>query len=191
MKRAFIVHGWDGSPQSHWYPWLKEELEKIGFKVRVPAMPDTSEPNIEKWVSHLKGQVGTLDEETFFIGHSIGCQTIMRYLEKAPSKVKVPGVVFVAGWFVLENLEDEEVEQIAKPWISTPLDFSAIKSKIKNLSVFLSSNDLFGCVEENARLFREKLGAQVIIEKNKGHFTEGDGFAEIPQVLDIIKKYTE
>ena len=32
-----MVHGWDGNPNNHWFPWLKKELEKRGFEVHVPA----------------------------------------------------------------------------------------------------------------------------------------------------------
>ena len=99
MKRMFIVHRWDGTPKSDWYPWLKKELEKKGFKVEVPEMPNTSEPKINDWVAHLKKVVGKLDSKTYFIGHSIGCQAIMRFLEKEDYNGKVGNIVFVAGWF--------------------------------------------------------------------------------------------
>lgn len=72
MKRIFMVHGWDGFPENHWFPWLKKELEKIGFKVTVPKMPDTSNPKINSWVSFLEKSVGAIDIDAFFIGHSIG-----------------------------------------------------------------------------------------------------------------------
>ena len=97
MKRIFMIHGWDGSTENHWFPWLKKELEKIGFKVIVPKMPDTSSPKINTWVPFLEKSVGIIDNDTFFIGHSIGCQTIMRYLEKLDNKQKIGGIVFVAG----------------------------------------------------------------------------------------------
>jgi len=32
-KRVFLIHGWEGSPEEGWRPWLKKELEKRGFKV--------------------------------------------------------------------------------------------------------------------------------------------------------------
>jgi len=32
-KRAFLIHGWAGSPDEGWRPWLKTELEKRGFRV--------------------------------------------------------------------------------------------------------------------------------------------------------------
>ena len=188
MKRAIIVHRWDGNPKGDWYLWLKKELEKIGFKVIVPSMPNSSEPQIEEWVSHLKKVVGKLDEETYFIGHSIGCQTILRYLEKEKFNGKIPEIVFVAGWLKLGNLEDEEVKEIADPWINRTIDFNKIKQKIGKITVLLSSNEPYGYVKENQRTFEEKLGAKVIIEKDKGHFTAEDGVIEIPEVLNIIKK---
>ena len=48
-KRVFIVHGWDFNPKMNWYPWLKKELERKGFDVMVPEMPNTSEPEINAW----------------------------------------------------------------------------------------------------------------------------------------------
>ena len=61
MKRVFIVHGWDFNPIMNWYLWLANELKKKGFEVHVLTMPNTSEPKIDEWVSHLKKVVGKLD----------------------------------------------------------------------------------------------------------------------------------
>jgi len=155
IVRVIIIHRWDGRPNSDWYPWLKKELEKQGHSVEVPAMPDTAEPKINAWVTHLKKIVGNSKEEVFFIGHSIGCQTIMRFLAEAGSNVKVAGIIFVAGWLKLENLEDDDVKALAKPWLETPTDFAKIKLKTDNITVFLSSNDPYGCVKENEKLFRK------------------------------------
>ena len=186
MKRAVIVHGWDFNPSMHWYPWLREELEKRGYEVGIPEMPNTSEPKIEVWVAHLKKIIETIDENTLFIGHSIGCQTIMRYLESLPAQLKIKKVIFIAGWCKLENLEDEEVVRIAKPWLQTPINFEEIRQKIQNLTVFLSDNEPYGCVEENTNIFKEKLGAKVIILEKKGHFTQEDGVTQIPEILKEI-----
>lgn len=186
MKRIFIVHRWDGNPDSDWYPWLKKELEKRGFKVVIPMMPDTSEPEIDKWILHLNKVVGTLDEETYFVGHSIGCQAIMRYLEKKKYKGKLGKIIFVAGWFKLDNLEDEEVKTIARPWIETPINLDILKTKISELIIFLSDNEPYGFVKYNADIFKNKLNGKVITEKEKGHFTEEDGIKEIKEVLNEL-----
>ena len=185
-KRLFIIHGWNFDPKMHWYPWIKKEFEKKGFKVEVPVMPNTSKPEINAWVSHLKKIVGELNEDTYFIGHSIGCQTIMRFLEKENYTGKIGKVIFVAGWFKLGNLEDEEVKEIANPWINTPINFNKVKEKISNLTVFLSSNEPYNYIEENKMTFEEKLKAKVIILDNKGHFTEEDGVNKLPEVLKEI-----
>ena len=79
-KRVFIVHGWDGYPEEGWFPWLKKELEAKDFEVYVPQLPDAENPRIYKWVPKLAEIVGVPDEQTYFIGHSMGCQTIARYL---------------------------------------------------------------------------------------------------------------
>lgn len=187
-KKIIIVHGWDFNPKMNWYRWLKKELEKKGFEVIVPTMPNTSKPEINNWVSHLKKVVGKLNMNTYFIGHSIGCQTILRFLEKEDYQGKIGKLVFVAGWFNLNNLEDKEIKEIAQPWINTPINFDRVKEKINKITVFLSSNEPYNYVEENKMTFEEKLKAKVIILKNKGHFTEDDGIKELPEVLNEIVK---
>jgi predicted alpha/beta hydrolase family esterase len=192
MQRVIIVHRWSGNPDSDWYPWLASELKKKGFEVIVPDIKDRDEPKIDVWVNELKKAIGeNPDKDTFFIAHSIGCQTVMRYLETLPEKTKIGGCVFVAGWFNLANLEGEEVEAIAKPWIETPINFEKIKKICDRFVVFLSSNEPYNYVEENAKTFKEKLSAEVTILENKGHFTEDDSIKEMPEVLQKIEEVSK
>jgi len=44
MKRAYIIHGWDGYPEEGWFPWLKKELENKGYHVEIPSMPNSKHP---------------------------------------------------------------------------------------------------------------------------------------------------
>lgn len=185
MKRIFIVHGWGGNPEELLHKLLKGKFSKIGFEVVAPKMPDTNKPKIVDWVSHLNKVVINPDVKTYFIGHSIGCQAIMRYIETLPEKQKIGGCIFIAGWFDLENLEDEEEERIAKPWIEKPINFNKIKKIARKISVYISSNEYYGCIEQNSKIFKEKLGAKVIIEENMGHFTNEE---EINKLSRFIKK---
>src|SRR3989339_2187551 len=107
MKRVFIIHGWDGYPEEGIFPWLKLKLEKSGFEVFNPAMPEPLNPKIETWVPFLGEQIGTPDENTYLFGHSIGSQAILRYLESLPKEMKIGGAVFLAGWI---NLTDKAYE---------------------------------------------------------------------------------
>ncbi len=184
MKKAILVHGWDGSPDEAWFPWLKDKLEARGYQVEAPSMPETGEPVIEKWVPYLKNVVGQSDRGTCFVGGSIGCQTIMRYLETLPQRVKVGPVVFVAGWFTLENLEGPESEAIAKPWIETPIDLAKVRSHLTKLVCFFSDDDPWVPLEKNRAKFEQELGAKVIVQQGKGHFDE---LTELPEVLGELK----
>ncbi|MHB8860541.1 MAG: RBBP9/YdeN family alpha/beta hydrolase [Minisyncoccota bacterium] len=183
-KRIIIVHGWDGSPTGDWIGWVTEGFQKKGYEVVIPEMPDTGAPVIKKWVAHLRSVVGAVDENTYFIGHSIGCQTIMRFLETVDAKIG--GAIFVAGWFDLKNLEDEESEEIAKPWIETAIDYARVKANLAETVVILGDNDPFVPYEETKKAFEARLGAKVVTIHGAGHITSDDGFGPFPKIIDIF-----
>ncbi len=185
MKRVIIVHQWMAGAAGDWRPWLKEELIKNNHEVLVPEMPDIDTPVIEKWVNRLAEVVGVPDSNTYFVGHSIGCQTILRYLETI--NVPVGGAVFVAGWFNLENLEGEEVIEIARPWLETPINLEKVKSVLPKATLIISDNDPYGAFEENKRRFAEVVTNTIVIP-NAGHLSEEDGFIQLPIILEEFKK---
>ena len=99
-QRAFIIHGYLGRPDEAWQPWLRAELEKRGFIVQLPAMPHPDRPTIPEWVGFIAQLVGEPDRETVLIGHSLGCQAVLRYLETLGEAGKsVQKTVLVAGRF--------------------------------------------------------------------------------------------
>ncbi len=185
MKRAFLIHGWSGLPDSGWRPWLKRELEARGWLVESLAMPDTDNPRIETWVPFLAAAVGVPDEETILVGHSIGCQAILRYLADASEGQRIGAVYFVAGWFTLSNIKSEEDQVIAKPWLETPINFDNVKRAANRIVAIFSDNDPFVPLV-NEQTVREKLGAKTIILKKMGHIGEDDGVTELPVLLDEI-----
>lgn len=185
MKKVYLIHGWGGNSKKDWFPWIRKELDSRGFEVIAPDMPNTQKPRIKEWVGELK-KIVKPDEDTYFIGHSIGCQAIMRYLEQLQENINVGGAVFVAGWFNLDNLEGEDEKDIAKPWIETSINLEKVKNKAKKFVAFISDNEPYGFVKENSKIFKEKLNAEVIIGKNKRHFTAEDGITEVPGVLAKI-----
>lgn len=189
-KKVFIIHGWGGHPKEGWFPWLKKELEKRSFKVVAPAMPNSDEPKIDEWVNYLSNIAREVDKNAYFIGHSIGCQAILRYLEKTKKNKKVGGVVCVAGWFKLKNLESEEEWEIAKSWLETPINFTKIKNATNDITAIFSDNDPF-VPSENKKLFASKLGAKTLIENKKGHFSGSDGVKKLSSVLKAVLEISE
>ena len=187
-KRVFIAHGWDGYPEEGWFPWLKKELEARGFEVFVPQLPNAGNPRIQIWVPNIAEAVGTADEQTYFVGHSMGCQAVARYLETLPEGVKVGGAVFVAGFFKrLAGLEDTpDVEETDRHWLGTPIDLAKVKSHLlKSIAIF--SDDDPWVPLDNQDDFRDKLGSEIIIEHAKGHFSGGrDKITELPVARDKV-----
>jgi hypothetical protein len=185
MKTIYLVHGWGGTGSGGWFDWLKAELEG---KVKVIAfnMPNTDEPEINAWVGVLEKNIKEVDENTFFITHSIGCQAVLRFLEKLEKGKKIGGCCFVSGWFTLKQevlrQEGEEVVEIARPWIETPIDFDKVKSHCKNFLVILSDNDPYVPLS-NKEVFEEKLSAKVVIKGNQEHFNTVE---RIPEVLEFL-----
>lgn len=177
MPYAYIIHRWDATPEDDWYRLLSIGLQERGYEVVIPEMPDTASPVIESWVRHLSEIVGETDlTEAIFIGHSIGCQTIMRYFETLPEGRKVGAAFFVAGWLHLENLEDQETEAIAHPWLTTSIDFEKVRATCEKFVALFSTNDPYVPLSD-ADLFKKYLNAEIIIKENAGHFTAGDGYA--------------
>jgi hypothetical protein len=179
MKRAIIVHGWGGTPLGNWFPWLRKELESRNLFVEVPEMPNTEAPEMEHWVGHLAKFVDE-EDENIMIGHSMGVQAVLRYLEKKPEKVKVKGAVLVAGF--VASLSDEitrnpQDEQIAKPWLETPINLSKVSANAGKIISIVSDNDPY-IPEDNWAEF-EKLG-EVIIQHGNGHIQN-------PEEKDVLR----
>ena len=190
MKKVFIIHGWSGSPDEPLHKWLASELEKNGFEVEAPRMPDPDYPKIETWVPKLKEVVGDMpNENIIFIGHSIGCQSILRYLAELKAPGLFGGFAFIAPWLKVSGLETEEEESTAKPWVETSFDrkkASEHMPKDKIVAIF-SDNDPF-VPKENWEIFENNFHAKTIVESNKGHFIEDDGVENLPSALEAVLK---
>ncbi|MDE1871660.1 MAG: alpha/beta hydrolase [Candidatus Micrarchaeota archaeon] len=187
-ERMILVHRWGGTPNSDWYPWIRRMLLERDFEVLVPEMPHTNEPHIGEWVPYLSEVAKGIDENTYFIGHSVGCQAIMRYLEELGGDVAV-GAVFIAPWLNLigSSLESNEEKELAMEWTSTPIDLHAVKRHLKSSFALFSDNDPFVPLDDS-RIFREELGSRVVIHPKRGHFTEDDGVLELHAAFNEIMK---
>ena len=189
-KRAYIVHGWDGNSREGWFLWLAQELRKKGFDVTVLSMPDPGKPDIERWVAYLKEIIPYPDTQSYFIGHSIGCQTILRYLEALPARVRIGGAVFVAGWTSLTNLESNEEKAIARPWIERLINFEKVRTHSTHFFALFSENDPY-VPRENEHVFKKQLGAEIKREKNRGHFSGSDGVTRLPVILEKLLEWSQ
>ena len=183
MPRVILIHGWGGSPSNDWIPWAKEKLSEVGYETFVLEMPETDHPKIDLWVNKLKEVVGETRENDVFVGHSIGCQAILRYLETISNKVAK--VILIAPWWYL-ILDEGEEQADADPWLKVDVDFEKIKSKSHKFVAVFSDNDPFVPLEKNTRFFKEKLNSEIVVKSKMGHFTQSDGVTQIPFLVELI-----
>ncbi len=95
------------------------------------------------------------------------------------------GAVFVAGWFTLKGLEGAGEEKVASPWLTVPINFEKVKTTTGKFLAVLSDNDPYVPLSD-AEIFKEKLGAEVIVQEKKGHFTGDDGIFEMPIAIEKL-----
>lgn len=181
-QRIILVHGWWGDPNRDWFPWAKKALEEKCYEVIVPEMPDTGHPKIDVWVPYLAQVIGAPRADDILVGHSVGVQTILRYLETLDETQKVAKVISVAGWFAL-TLDEEEDPEVAKPWLETLIDFAKVKANAEKFVAIFSNDDPYVPMEENAKIFKEKLGAEIVIQNGQKHFNGDD----LPVLLEVVK----
>ncbi|MFH1457052.1 MAG: alpha/beta fold hydrolase [Patescibacteria group bacterium] len=168
------------TPQNikNWIPWVKEELERKGIKTNNPLMPNSWQPNYEEWKKEFEKI--EINEDSILVGYSASTAFLLRYLGETKKKVKK--LIFVASAFLVN-----EWSAFLKEFYNFSLDVS-LKDRVDDIVVFISDND-FEQYSKAAKILEEKLGAEVVELKNKGHFTEKHmGTKEFPELLDEILK---
>lgn len=185
MKRVFLVHGWEGNPEEGWFPWLKTKLKQKDFEVIVPLMPDPKKPTVQVWVPFLKKLVGKVTQDDFFVGHSLGCITILRLFESLPAEEKAGGTVLVAGFGADLNYFNYD-HQLAS-FFNATVNWAKIKSSCPKFIAIHSSNDPYVSLE-NSELFKQMLNAKTLVAPDMKHFSGDDGIKNLPIVYDSILK---
>ncbi|MBI2633154.1 MAG: alpha/beta hydrolase, partial [Parcubacteria group bacterium] len=140
--------------------------------------------------AHIAERCG-VDENTYFVGHSIGCQAIIRFLDTFDGNQKIGGAVFVGGWLppLLKGITDKE-KKLARPWLETPIDFRKVKKIINQCVAIFSDNDYYVPLA-NQDIFKKELGAEIIIEHQRGHLGGADGITELPSARGALLKIIE
>lgn len=181
MKKVFIIHGFQGSPNGGWRPWLMGELEKTDVYACALSMPDPANPICDEWVKEVARHVDrNKNDEIYLVGHSLGVPTILRYLEQS-SVANVQGVVLVSG--PSEKNNNGKIDS----FLEKPFNFQTIKLRSKRFSVIHGDNDP-NVPLSNAEFLADKLGGDLVIIPNGGHLNGSSGWIALPQVLEALQK---
>lgn len=176
MKNALIIHAWYDNQNSHWYPWLKNELQNKGYHVDVPDIPELRKdvPDMKRVLTLIENNI-VVNSNATIVGHSIGSLIAMRLGEKhAYHKM-----ILVAGWDFNDLTEGHR-----KFW-ETPIDHEAIRKNVANIYVVHSDNDPY-ITAIQAKDMSKRLNGKFILVEGAGHFTAKEGVSKIPKLLEIV-----
>lgn len=181
MKKVLIIHGFQGSPNGGWRPWLMAELEKLDIYACALAMPEPEHPKVGDWVNEISRHI-TSGDEVCLVGHSLGVPAILRYLESiGDHSTNIAGAVLVSGPLSLVGQSDVD------RFIIDGFDFSKIKKTSNQFAVIHGDDDPLVPVSDAYQLSK-KLKIEPIIIKGGKHLNGGAGWTHLPEALDAVKK---
>ncbi|MDA3836537.1 MAG: alpha/beta hydrolase [Nanoarchaeota archaeon] len=181
MSKVFIIHGAFGNPEENWIPWLKGELENLGHNVYVPEFPTPENQSLDNWNEVFEKDIGLIDEDTIFVGHSLGPAFILDILERI--SVKVKGCFFVSGF--LGFIGNEAFDSINKSFVDRNFDWGRIKSNCDKFVMYHSDNDPYLPFSYSEDLAKN-LEVDVNIVPGAGHFNEDSGYVKFEKLLKDI-----
>ncbi len=182
-KKIVIIHGYTATPEKNWFPWLKSQLEVLGASVLVPQMPNSQAPDPECWLQHLRDSQIVLDENTLFIGHSLGCISVLRFLAKQKIQSgKIGGYILVSGF-----ADEQETLPELKSHTDINLDYRYLKEIADIRISIISSNDEI-VSPESSKSLAKLLDTEVVTISHAGHFLDREGYVEFPTILELIKE---
>jgi len=182
MKTAIIIHGAYGNSDENWFPWLKTELEKIGYNVYVPNFPTPENQNLKSWLGIMSNLYQHIDSQTILIGHSVGVAFILSVLELLNSPIKA--IFLVSGFLGL--LDNKEFDDLNKEFTVKKFDWDKIESNVPKIFLYHSDNDSYVPINKAYEL-GEKLKVEPVVVNNAGHFNSKSGYNDFPQLLSDIK----
>ncbi len=183
-KRAVILHAMEQTSQGHWYPWLKEKLEKRGYEVWVPDLPNNFYPSAVE-AKELLLSSGWDFSDNLVIGHSSGSLQLLYLLQNLPHDVSVKAAVMVSSFdHALPGMEEQH-----QNLFSVDYDFAAIIKHAQN-RIFVHAKDDPWCPLEGVENWAKHIDAELIVWEKGGHFSTSldPAFVEFPQLLSLLEK---
>jgi len=181
MKNAIILHGTGCNPDSFWQPSIKKFLEKLGYEVWVPALPDSDTPDLKKWLPVVMKN-GKFTEETVLIGHSAGTPFILSILENID--VTVHKAILVASYSRMKGDDDNPLI------LQDSYNWEKIKKNVKDIIFINSSDDPWGCNDKEGLNLFQHLGGTLIIREGEGHMGS-DSFHQPYTSFPLLEKLLE
>lgn len=181
MKNAILLHGTGDSPGSFWLPYVRKELERKGYSVWAPQLPEADNPRLALQLPFVLKN-GDFNAETVIIAHSAGCPLTLAVLEKI--SVRIRQAILVAGFV-------QPIGPLAflKDILKTHYDWQKIRENVEDFIAIHSDNDPWGCDEAQGKILLDNIGGTLIIRHGEGHMGSNvyqQPYKEFPFLLKLI-----
>jgi len=182
MTNVIIFHGTGGHPEENWFPWLKQKLESLGYKVIIPQFPTPKNQSLENWFTIFEKYKEYYNLDTILIGHSLGGAFLLRVLEKYNIKIKAAYIVSAPiGILPIKNYVTDQ------PFIGHPFNWNKIRSHAKQFFVFHSDNDPYVGLGNGQELAKQ-LKTELTFVAKAGHFNATAGYLQFELLYQKIKE---
>ena len=178
MRTVYIFHGIYGDPEENWIPWLRKSLEERGMRVVVPFFPTTEPLKFSDWWSVFSDLLPSVEEDSIFIGHSLGVAFMLSVLEQ---KKIAASFCIAPAWGVTGNEFDPIMGDIA----DRPFKWDVIRENCPSFTIFHAPNDPY-LPMERADTLAVNLGTTVTVVPDAGHFNEKAGYTEFDKLLEWV-----
>ncbi|WP_420553077.1 RBBP9/YdeN family alpha/beta hydrolase [Tenacibaculum aiptasiae] len=181
--KIYLIHGYTASKNSNWFPSFKKELQNENIDVIILEMPNSKNPQFEEWINHMEETITGDNENTIYIGHSLGCVAVLNYLN-INKKNAVKGLFLISGF--VDETPIPELEQFIQP----KLDYEYITNLTENRIAISAKNDDIIPYEYSKRM-ANKLNAKFILLDKGKHFIDRDNFLDFPFLVNEVKKLVD
>jgi uncharacterized protein len=163
MKNAIILHGAGDNPNKFWIPSVKSFLEKNGYSVWAPQLPNPDKPDIKIQLPFVLKD-GIFNQDTVLISHSAAGPLVLSILENI--KTKIHKAIIVSGYIFQSKTQPTLILQ-------EKYDTQKIKNNCSDLIFINSNNDPWGCNDKQGIAMWKQFGGTLILRENEGHCGSG------------------
>jgi len=181
MYDIVILHGTFGHPFENWIPWLFDSLSSENKKVLVPQFPSPDGQSFESWEKILLSYVHLFNENTIFVGHSLGATFAVDFIVK--HKLKLKKLFLISGLY--KKIGIEEFDILNQSFFNSRDSLSQLKSYTDQILSIYSQNDPYLSFE-TLKEFADLCQAKSIIIESGGHFNKSAGYEKFHELLELI-----
>lgn len=177
-----VIHGSFGNPYCNWFEWLYNIVTERGQEIIIPQFPTGNKQNYKNWSRILKeyAEMGSIDENTIIIGHSIAPIFICNFLIE--NKIRVKRLIFVCGFNNVFNIAPE-YDMVNSDMYTENL--SRIHEFCDDIVCLYSDNDPYVPYEKEKE-FADIVSDRREVIKGGGHLNAETGYTKFNELLKYL-----